>query len=86
MKKVIFRFSTDVSASPAQLAAFDRIVVASGAAYRFGLGPLITWALDRGISRLPSFARLFTSEKLRNWFYYRARRGTGAAFTPLAQP
>ena len=39
--------------------------------------PLVTWALDHGVSRLPGFARLFTSEKLRNWFYYRARRGSG---------
>ncbi len=86
LKKVSFRFSTDVSASPQQIAGFDRIVIASGAAYRYGLGALTMWALDRGISRLPGFARLFTSEKLRNWFYYRARRGNGDAFTPLARP
>jgi dimethylglycine catabolism A len=86
LKKVSFRFSTDVNASPQQLAGFDRVVIASGAAYRFGLGPLVMWALDRGISRLPGFARLFTSEKLRNWFYYRARRGNGDAFTALARP
>ena len=86
LKKVVFQFSTDASASPAQLAAFDRIVIASGAAYRFGLGPLVTWALDRGISRLPGFARLFTSEKLRNWFYYRARHGSADALMPLARP
>ena len=86
LKKVEFRFSTDASVSPAQLAAFDRIVVASGAAYRFGIGPLVTWALNRGLSRTPGLARLFTSEKLRNWLYYRARRGTGAAVMPPARP
>ena len=86
LKKVAFWFSTDASASPAQLAAFDRIVVASGAAYRFGLGPLVTWALNRGVSRMPGFAWLFTSEKLRNWFYYRARRGTGDAVVLPARP
>ena len=86
LKKVAFRFSTDVRASPEQLAGFDHIVVASGAAYRFGLGPLVTRALDGGVSRLPGFARLFTSDRLRNWFYYRARRGNGDAFTPLARP
>jgi dimethylglycine catabolism A len=85
MKKVSFRFSTDVNASPQQLAGFDRVVIASGAAYRFGLAPLVMWALDRGISRLPGFRRLFTSEKLRNWFYYRARRGSGDAFTTLGR-
>jgi 2,4-dienoyl-CoA reductase-like NADH-dependent reductase (Old Yellow Enzyme family) len=86
LKKVEFRFSTDVEASPEQLAAFDRIVIASGAAYRFGLGPLVTWALDHGIARLPGFARLFTSDRLRNWFYYRARRGTAVSFAALARP
>ncbi len=86
LKKVSFRFSTDVAAAPAQLAAFDHVVIASGADYRFGLGPLVLWALDRGVSRLPGFARLFTSEKLRNWFYYRARRGNGDTVTRLARP
>jgi len=86
LKKVSFRFATDVKASLQQLAEFDRVVIASGAAYRFGLGPLIMWALNRGISRGPGFARLFTSEKLRNWFYYRARRGRGGGFAPLALP
>jgi 2,4-dienoyl-CoA reductase-like NADH-dependent reductase (Old Yellow Enzyme family) len=86
LKKVAFRFSADAAATPAQLASFDRIVIASGAAYRFGIGTAVTWALDRGVSRLPGFARLFTSEKLRNWFYYRGRRGRGDAFTPLARP
>ena len=86
LKKVTFRFATDVSASPQQLAEFDRIVIASGAAYRFGLGPLVTRALDGGVSRLPGVARLFTSDRLRNWFYYRARRGTGDAVMPPARP
>lgn len=86
LKKVAFRFSTDASASPAQLAVFDRIVIASGAAYRFGLRPLVTWTLNRGLSRMPGFARLFMSEKLRNWFYYRARRGTGDEAMPPARP
>jgi len=86
LKKVAFRFSTDVMASPQQLASFDRIVIASGAAYRFGLGLFVTSALDRGVSRLPGFARLFSSDKLRNWFYYRGRRGTGGSFAALARP
>ena len=38
MKKVTFRYATNVNISPQQLAGFDRIVIASGAAYRFGLG------------------------------------------------
>ena len=86
MKGVEFRFATDAAASPELLSPFDRIVIASGAAYRFGLGPMITAALDRGISRAPGFATLFSSAKLRDWFYYRARRGTAERFKPLARP
>ena len=86
LKKVAFRFATDATSSPELLSPFDRIVIASGAAYRFGLGPMMTAALDRGISRAPGFARLFSSAKLRDWFYYRARRGTAERFKPLARP
>jgi dimethylglycine catabolism A len=86
LKTVTFRFATDVTAAPELLAPFDRIVIASGAAYRFGLGALVPWALDSGISRAPGFAKLFSSEKLRDWFYYRARHGTADRFKALARP
>jgi dimethylglycine catabolism A len=86
LKKVTFRLATDVTAQPELLAPFDRIVIATGAAYRFGLGALVPWALDNGISRAPGFARLFSSEKLRNWFYYQARRGSAERFKKLARP
>jgi dimethylglycine catabolism A len=85
MQGVEFRFASDVAALPDLLAPFDRIVIATGAAYRFGLGPFILAALDRGISRWPGMARLFSSPKLRDWFYYRARRGTAERFKPLAR-
>ncbi len=39
-KGVAFRFKTDVTAHPNLLAPFDRLVIATGAHYRFGLGPL----------------------------------------------
>jgi flavin-dependent dehydrogenase len=86
MKGVVFRFGTDVAADPRVLAPFDRIVIATGAAYRFGLGPLATAALDSGAARWPGMARLFSSPKLRDWFYYRARRATADRFKSLAQP
>src|ERR1700722_13034697 len=44
MKGVAFRFATDVSADPDLLTPFDRIVVATGASYRFGLGALAVLA------------------------------------------
>jgi len=85
-KGVAFRFATDISADPSLLASFDRIVVASGATYRFGLGRLATWMLDRGVARAPGVAALFSLPTLRDWFYYRGRRATGARFTKLARP
>ena len=77
-KGVKFRFSTEVKS--AELLGFDLIVIASGADYRFGLGPLAHWLLKTGM------ARLFTSPAMRNWFYYQARRGTAPRLRHLARP
>jgi dimethylglycine catabolism A len=84
-KNVVFRFNTDVAATPDLLAPFDRVVIATGAAYRFGLGAVVLWALDNGAARLPAFAKMFSSSKLRDWFYYQARRATGDRFRTLAR-
>jgi len=85
VKGVAFRFATDVSADPELLAPFDRIVIATGAAYRYGLGAVAPLALDSGAARWPGMAQAFSSGKLRDWFYYRARRATGDRFKPLAR-
>jgi dimethylglycine catabolism A len=86
LKGVVFRLATDVDALPGLLAPFDRIVVATGADYRFGFGPLAEWLLDRGLGRAPGLARLLSQPGLRDWFYYRARRGSGEHFRHLAAP
>ncbi len=83
---VVFRFAIDVAKAPEQLAPFDRIVIATGAAYRFGLGALAPWALDRGAARMPGISQLFSSRPVRDWFYYRGRRGTADRYKKLAQP
>src|SRR5580698_10578268 len=83
---VTFRFATDIEAAPNLLESFDRIVVATGASYRYGLGPLATTALDSGAARWPGIARLMSSPKLRDWFYHRARQATGRQFEALARP
>jgi hypothetical protein len=83
---VTFRFDTDAGADPKLLEPFDRIVIATGSAYRFGLGPLTISALDSGLARAPGIARLMSSPKLREWFYYRARHATGGRWTKLARP
>jgi 2,4-dienoyl-CoA reductase-like NADH-dependent reductase (Old Yellow Enzyme family) len=85
-KGVEFRFATDATASPKILEPFDRVVIASGAAYRFGLGPFASGALDSGVARWPGFKQLFSSSKLRDWFYYRARRATGDRLKALPRP
>jgi 2,4-dienoyl-CoA reductase-like NADH-dependent reductase (Old Yellow Enzyme family) len=86
MKGVTFRFAADVTRRPQLLAPFDRLVIASGAKYRFGLRPVAEWLLDRGLARAPGLARLFSVPALRDWFYYRARRASGPRFETLARP
>jgi 2,4-dienoyl-CoA reductase-like NADH-dependent reductase (Old Yellow Enzyme family) len=85
-KGVAFRFAADVSANSELLAPFDHVVIATGAEYRFGLGAPAIVTLDSGAARWPGIARLFSLPKLRDWFYYRARRATGARFKNLARP
>jgi 2,4-dienoyl-CoA reductase-like NADH-dependent reductase (Old Yellow Enzyme family) len=85
-KGVVFSLATDVAKRPELLAPFDRVVIASGAAYRFGLGVVANRMLDLGIARAPGFARLFSIPALRDWFYYRARRGTAGEIRPLTRP
>lgn len=76
---VEFRFNADVVRDPSLLDSFDRVVIASGARYRFGLGGLVRWLLDAGLGRARMVRRAFASTALRDWFYYRARAGTGDA-------
>ncbi len=73
-KGVTFRYNTDVAKSPDLLTPFDRIVIASGAKYRLGLGPLAMLMLDLGVARWPGFTRIFSNEKVRDWFYHGARK------------
>jgi 2,4-dienoyl-CoA reductase-like NADH-dependent reductase (Old Yellow Enzyme family) len=82
-KGVTFRFATDVSGKRNLLAPFDRIVIASGAHYRFGLGPIAKKMLDGGIARWPGFSTFFSSPRFRNWFYYGARHPTAERLRQL---
>jgi len=85
-KGVTFRFKTDVARMPGVLSPFDRIVIATGARYRFGLGMVATTLLDWGAGRWPGLSRLFSRPEFRDWFYYKARKGTAEHFTRLAKP
>ncbi len=84
-KGVSFRYGVDVLRAPELLQPFGRIVIATGAAYRFGLGGLPGVLLDLGIGHWPGLRQLFARESFRDWFYYRARRGTADKFKVLAR-
>jgi 2,4-dienoyl-CoA reductase-like NADH-dependent reductase (Old Yellow Enzyme family) len=83
---VKFRFETDATDQPGMLAPFDRIVIATGARYRFGLGPIATTMLDWGVGRWPGFSWIFSAPMFRDWFYYKARQETATRFTQMAKP
>ena len=85
-KGVTFHYGTDIARSPALLAPFDRIVFATGASYRFGLGRLPAMLLDLGVGRWPVLRSLFSAPAFRGWFYDKARVGTGGRFRHLAAP
>jgi dimethylglycine catabolism A len=85
-KGVTFRYGADVLQTPGLLAPFDRIVIASGARYRFGLGPLARALLDLGAAHWPGLRAIFSHSAFRDWFYHRARQGTGEALRALARP
>jgi 2,4-dienoyl-CoA reductase-like NADH-dependent reductase (Old Yellow Enzyme family) len=86
LRGVTFRYATDVAAAPDLLAPFDRVVIATGARYRFGLGGLATAVLDAGAAHWPGLRHVFSNPAFRDWFYYRGRRATGEALRPLARP
>jgi hypothetical protein len=79
-------YGVDVMTAPEPLAAYDRIVIATGARYRFGLGRLPALLLDRGAGRWPVLSRIFANPAFRRWFYDRARRATGDAVRGIARP
>jgi dimethylglycine catabolism A len=83
-KGVQFRFGRNVTAE--LLADFDRIIVATGARYRLGSGPLVRCLLDLGAARWPVLARLCSNTAFRDWFYYKARVGTKREISRLARP
>jgi 2,4-dienoyl-CoA reductase-like NADH-dependent reductase (Old Yellow Enzyme family) len=82
---VEFRYGVDVLRQPDAVASFDRIVVATGAKYRYGLGALVPRLLDAGWGRSTLARKLFDSPAVREWFYYRARRGTAHAIRGIAR-
>ena len=78
-KGVKFEFNYDAERKPERLAGFDVIVMATGAAYRWGIGGAIDAALKRRLFGFPTARRFASDPRLRDWFYYKARISTAAA-------
>jgi len=85
-KGAIFLYGVDVIRTPEPLATYHRIVIATGARYRFGLGRLPNLLLDWGVGRWAVLRWIFALEAFRDWFYHKARRGTGEASRRVARP
>lgn len=73
MQGVNFQMGVDLQENDARLSGFDRIVIATGASYRFGFFWLINLLLHPQMAQSPILQRIFRSESLKNWFYYKAR-------------
>jgi len=85
-KKVGFYHGVDVTKEPHVLEGYDRVVFATGARYRYGLGSFATRFLDSGLGKSRLGRRLLASPRVREWLYYGARRGTGPDMRRLARP
>jgi 2,4-dienoyl-CoA reductase-like NADH-dependent reductase (Old Yellow Enzyme family) len=73
-KNVEFRFGSGISNVRDVARDFDRIVIATGARYKFGLGPLVRKLLGAGWGKSRLARRIFDAASVRDWFYYRARK------------
>ena len=73
-RQVQFELGTEITdASEIVTRGFDRLVIATGAQYRYGMGPAFRFSLERGWARLPLCRRVFETARVRDWFYYSAR-------------
>src|SRR5919199_2236474 len=85
-KGVGFYHGVDVTKEPHVLEGYDRVVFATGARYRYGLGSFAMHLLNLGLGKSKLRRWLFASPRVRKWLYYRARRGTGSDLQWLTKP
>lgn len=72
---VVFEMQKDALQNPSLLTGFDHVVVAIGARYRWGLGPIMNVALQSGFMRRGPLKRMAENKSVRNYFYTRLRAG-----------
>ena len=78
-KGVEIRTGCDPLSSPALLDGFEHIVVATGAQYPRGLAGIIHRLLVSGRIRKWPLEQFASRDAVRNWFYYKLRRPSGAS-------
>jgi threonine dehydrogenase-like Zn-dependent dehydrogenase len=83
---VTVRFGADPAREPSLLDGFDRVVIATGASYRWGLGAAVPVLLRHGAGRSRFMRRLFGRRAVRDWFYHGARRATAERVARAARP
>ncbi len=70
---VHFQMGIHLEVNDSRLNGFDRIVIATGAKYLFGLSWLMNILLHPTISNAPWMQRIYSSDALKNILYYKAR-------------
>ncbi|MBO0753408.1 MAG: NAD(P)-binding protein, partial [Bradyrhizobiaceae bacterium] len=83
---VVLLFGLDVVHKPEPLASYDRIVIATGARYPFGLSLFINLLFRHGLAGWPVLRGVFARTAFRDWIYYRVRRSTGIDNCGVAGP
>lgn len=74
---VVFHLGTTAKVGSELLQDADLVVIAAGARYRAGLGPLVEKILDTGLMKSRAIKKFFRSQRVRDFFYYRLRVGRG---------
>ncbi|MFF2298426.1 NAD(P)-binding protein [Arthrobacter sp. NPDC058127] len=74
---VRFHLGKAAQSRPELLHEADLVVIAAGARYRAGLGPLVEKILNTAFMKSGAVKKVFSNQKVRDFFYYRLRVGRG---------
>jgi 2,4-dienoyl-CoA reductase-like NADH-dependent reductase (Old Yellow Enzyme family) len=70
---VTFIMNKNVELVPSLLEGFDHVVIASGARYRWGIGPIVNAVLKSGAMKKGLLKKIAENKTVRNYFYTRLR-------------